>query len=197
MNKTIALLLLLTIGIISCKNSEKVINRAEITKQYYKNLDNSDYSKISEWFADSIRTIEGEHKNIYSKKEYLEILKWDAVFEPNYEILQIEQKDGIIKAKISKMDKRIFFLHEKPFVIHQIIKFQKDKIISIETDYLNFDYPTWEKNKKGLLSWIDKNNPELNGFINDLTEDGGIKFLKAMELYKNNYSAITTEIKNN
>ena len=185
MNKTIVLLLLLTIGIISCKNSEKEIDRAEITKQYFKNLDNSDYSKISEWFAESIKTIEGEHKNTYSKKEYLEILKWDSVFEPNYEILEIEQKDGIVKAKISKMDKRIFFLHEKPFITNQIIKFQKDKIISIETDYLNFNYPTWEKNKNGLLSWIEENHPELNGFIYDQTESGGTKFLKAIELYEN------------
>ncbi|KGK28703.1 hypothetical protein [Cellulophaga sp. E6(2014)] len=185
MNKTILLLLLLTIGFISCKNSKKEIDRVEITKQYFKVLVNSDYSKISDWFADSLKTIEGEHKNTYSKSEYLEILKWDSVFEPNYEILEIEQKDGIVKAKISKMDKRIFFLHEKPFIMNQIISFQKNKIISVETDYLNFDYPTWEKNKNGLLSWIDKNHPELNGFINDLTEDGGMKFLKAIELYKN------------
>ena len=175
----------MTIGFISCKNSKKEIDRVEITKQYFKVLDNSDYSKISDWFADSLKTIEGEHKNTYSKSEYLEILKWDSVFEPNYEILEIEQKDGIVKAKISKMDKRIFFLHEKPFIMNQIISFQKNKIISVETDYLNFDYPTWEKNKNGLLSWIDKNHPELNGFINDLTEDGGMKFLKAIELYKN------------
>ena len=185
MNKTIVLLLLLTIGFISCKNSEKEINRVEIAKQYFKVLDNSDYSKISDWFADSLKTIEGEHKNTYSKSKYLEILKWDSVFEPNYEILEIEQKDGIVKAKISKMDKRIFFLHEKPFITNQIIRFQKDKIISIETDYVNFDYPTWEKNKNELLSWIEKNHPELNGFIHDLTEDGGMKFLKAIELYKN------------
>lgn len=185
MNKTIALLLLLTIGFISCKNSEKEIDRVEIAREYFKVLDNSDYSKLSDWFPDSLKTIEGEHKNTYSKSEYLEILKWDSVFEPNYEILKIEQKDGIVKAKISKMDKRIFFLHEKPFITNQIIRFKKEKIISIETDYVNFDYPTWEKNKNGLLSWIDKNHPELNGFINDLTEDGGMKFLKAIELYKN------------
>ncbi|MEJ1224080.1 hypothetical protein [Sediminicola sp. 1XM1-17] len=183
MNKTIVLLLLLTIGFISCKNSEKEINRVEIAKQYFKVLDNSDYSKISDWFADSLKTIEGEHKNTYSKSEYLEILKWDSVFEPNYEILEIEQKDGIVKAKISKMDKRIFFLQEKPFITNQIIRFQKDKIISIETDYVNFDYPTWDSNKTQLLSWIDEHHPELNGFIFDQTKSGGMKYLKAIELY--------------
>ena len=140
---------------------------------------------MSDWLADSLKTIEGEHINIYSKIDYLEFLKWDSVFDPNYEILEIEQMDGIVKAKISKMDKRIFFLHEKPFITNQTISFQKDKIISIKTDYLNFDYPTWEKNKNGLLNWIDKNHPELNGFVNDQTEDGGMKFLKAIELYNN------------
>ncbi|WP_405246802.1 hypothetical protein [Cellulophaga sp. Asnod2-G02] len=185
MKKIIVLFLLLTIGFISCKNSEKNIDRVEIAKQYFKVLDNSDYSQMSDWFADSLKTIEGEHINTYSKNDYLEFLKWDSVFDPNYKILEIEQKDGIVYAKISKTDKRIFFLHEKPFITNQIVNFQKDKITSVETDYLNFDYQNWEKNKNSLLSWIDKNHPELNGFINEQTEAGGKKFLKALELYKN------------
>jgi hypothetical protein len=44
---------------------------------------------------------------MYSQSDYLEFLKWDSVFDPNYEILEIEQKEGIVKAKISKIDKRI------------------------------------------------------------------------------------------
>jgi hypothetical protein len=185
MNKTIVLFLLLTIGFVSCKNSEKEIARVEIAKQYFKVLDNSDYTKISDWFTDSLTTIEGEYKQTYSKTDYLEFLKWDSVFDPNYEILEIEQKNGIVKAKISKMDKRISFLHEKPFITNQTIKFQNEKIISVETEYLDFNEATWEKNKNGLLSWIDENHPELNGFIYDQTKSGGMKFLKAIELYKN------------
>jgi hypothetical protein len=184
MNKTLTVLLLLTIGFISCKNSEKEFDKVEITKQYFKTLDNSDFAKISDWFGDNIKTIEGEHKNTYSKNEYLEILKWDSVFEPNYEILEIEKKNGIVNVKVSKTDKRITFLHEKPFITNQIITFEKNKISAIKTDYLNFDYQTWEKNKNELLNWIDKNHSELNGFINDLTENGGMKFLKAIELYE-------------
>jgi len=34
------------------------------------------------------------------------------------------------------------------------------------------------------LSWVSENHPELNGFINDQTEAGGKKFLKALELYE-------------
>ena len=186
MNKAIVLFLLLTIGFISCKYSEKEIDKVEIAKQYFKVLDNSDYSKMSDWFADSLTTIEGEYKQTYSKRDYLEFLKWDSVFDPNYEILVIEQNNGIVKAKISKMDKRISFLHEDPFITNQIIKFKNDKIISVETEYVDFNKATWERNKNGLLSWIDENHPELNGFIYDQTESGGIKFLKAIEIYKNN-----------
>ncbi len=186
MSKSIVLLLLLTIGLISCKSSEKEINRVEIAKQYFNVLDNSDYSKMSDWFADSLTIIEGEYKQTYSKNDYQEFLKWDAVFAPKYEILEISQSNGIVKAKISKMDKRISFLHEEPFITNQIIKFKKDKIISIEIEYMDFNEVTWERNRNGLLSWIDETYPALNGFINDQTESGGIKFLKAIELYKNN-----------
>ncbi|MFD0862588.1 hypothetical protein ACFQ1M_10275 [Sungkyunkwania multivorans] len=184
MGKTIISLLLFAVVSISCNNAEKEIDKVEIAKQYFEVLDNSDYAKMSDWFADSLKTIEGEHKSVYSKTEYLEFLKWDFVFDPDYEILEIEQKDGMVKARISKTDKRISFLHEKPFITNQTLRFQKDKIISVEIDYVNFDFPTWEKNKNRLLSWIDKNHPELNGSINDLTADGGMKLLQAIELYK-------------
>ena len=185
MKKLIVLLLILVLGFASCKNSEKQIDKIEISKQYFKGLSNSDYSKILSCLTDSIATIEGDYKITYSKKDYLELLKWDAVFNPNYKIIEIEEAGEMVKVKISKMDKRIAFLQEAPFITHQTIKFQKEKIISIETEYLDFREATWERNKNTLISWIDKNHPELNGFIHDQTESGGIKFLSAIELYKN------------
>ncbi len=184
MNKAILISLLLAIGFISCKNSKKEINRVDIVKQYFNSLNSSDLSRISNQFSDSLKTIEGKHKNIYFNNDYLEILKWDSVFQPRYKILEIkEYKNGNVEAKISKMDRRITFLHEKSFLTNQIFSFQKDKITSIETDYLNFDYTTWGENKNALLDWIEKNHPELNGFVNDMTKNGGVKFLKAIELY--------------
>ncbi len=185
MNKILILSLFITMGFVSCKNSEKGIDKIEIAKQYYSVLDNSDYSGINAWFADSLITKEGKYEQTYSQNEYLEFLKWDSVFDPSYTILEIEQQDEIVKAKISKMDKRISFLHEEPFITSQVIRFQKDKIITVATDYVNFNEKTWERNKTELLNWIDKNHPDLNEFIHDQTETGGIKFLKAIELYKN------------
>ncbi|TYP71606.1 hypothetical protein [Aquimarina intermedia] len=64
---------------------------------------------MSNWFGDSLQTIEGEQSITYAIKNYLELLKWDAVFDPNYEILEIEQKGDVVIAKISKMTKESCF----------------------------------------------------------------------------------------
>ncbi|MDH7447806.1 hypothetical protein [Aquimarina sp. 2201CG14-23] len=124
----------------------------------------------------------------YSKNDYLENwLKWDSVFEPTYKVLEMELENGIVKAKVSKTDKRIRFLMGKPFLTYEILKFKNNKIMSVKEEYLNFDELAWEKNKNGLLIWIEENHPELNlnRFIYDQTESGGQKFLKAIELYEN------------
>ena len=138
--------------------------------------------------ADSLAIRESEYDYVetFSKKGYVEWLKWDSVFEPTYDILQIEQENKIIKAKISKIDDRISFLHEGPIVTNEVIRFNNNKIISVEkAKYVIFNEKIFLKNRERLLSWIDKNHPELNGFIHDQTEAGGIKYLKAIELYKN------------
>lgn len=187
MNKKIVLSLLLTIGFISCKNSEKEIDRLKIAKQYYTALDNSDDSEIVTLLTDSIvvRETEYDYEEVFSQKGYVEWLKWDSVFNPTYEIIQIRQKDEIVEAEISKKDKRISFLHEEPIVWNEIIQFDNDKIIRVERTYEIFNDTVFIKNRDSLLNWIDKNHPELNGFLNKQTETVGKKYLKAIELYKN------------
>ena len=133
MNKILILLLL--IELISCKNSEKEIDKLEIAKRYYAILDKSNVSEIATLLTDSLLTKETEYdyEQTFSKKEYVEWLEWDSIFEPTYKILEIEQENGTVKAKISKTDKRISFLHNEPIVTTQIIHFDNDKITSIET----------------------------------------------------------------
>ncbi|MEO1032124.1 MAG: hypothetical protein AAFX55_12000 [Bacteroidota bacterium] len=188
MNKTIVLLLLLTIGFMSCKNSEKEIDKLGIAKTYYEVLDQSKVSGLEILLADSLLTKETEYnyEQTFSKKQYIEWLKWDSVFDPTYKILKIEQDNGIVKAKISKMDRRIAFLHKEPIVTTQIIRFDNDKITSIETTkYVIFNDSAFAKKRDGLVNWIAKNHPELNGFIHDQTKTGGMNYLKAIELYEN------------
>ncbi len=193
MNKIIVLLLLFSFGLVSCKNSEKEITSLEIAKQYYEILDNSDDSGIVALLTDSLLTKETEYdyEQTFSLKEYVEWLKWDAVFEPTYKIHQIEQDGEIVKATISKVDKRILFLHEEPIVTNQIIRFDNGKITSIETtEYVIFNDSTFVKNREDFVNWITKNHPDLNGFIYDQTESGGIKYLKAIDLYKNRHNSL-------
>ncbi|WP_179008899.1 hypothetical protein [Winogradskyella forsetii] len=188
MNKSIIILLVFTITFISCKNTDKTVNKLYIAKQYYKALDQSDGAALKTMLSDSLMTTIPEYNYIqtYSQEDYIENwLKWDSAFEPTYEILQMEADNGMVKAKISKFDKRITLLHEKPFITVEIIRFQNDKISSVETEYVSWDEKTWERNRTELLKWIDENHPELNDFIFDQTDEGGKKFVKAIELFKN------------
>ena len=196
MNKIKTLFFLLIIGIISCKNSESEFDKLEIAKKYYEVLDKSNASGIAALLTDSLLTRETEYdyEQTFSQKEYIEWLKWDSVFEPTYKILEIRQENSVVKTKVSKTDKRISFLHEEPIVTEQVMRFEKDKITSLETTkYLIFNDSLFVANREKLLKWIDENHPELDGFIHDQTEAGGIKYLKAIKLFERNKQHNTME----
>lgn len=188
MNKVIVITLLMTLGFVSCENSEKKIDKLEIAKKYYKILDNSDASEITTLLSDSIviREKEDDYEERFSKNGYAEWLKWDAVFDPTYKILEIEKENEIVKVKISKIDTRISFLHKAPMVWTEVVQFDNDKILQVERiEYEVFNVTKFVKNRDSLTNWINKNHPELNGFLYDQTEMGGMNYLKAIELYKN------------
>lgn len=188
MHKTAILTLLIILAFFSCKHSEKEVDTLEIAKKYYDALDNSDASAMADLLTDSLVTKETayDYEQTFSRSEYLEWVKWDSVFDPTYEVLRIEKEDEYIKATISKIDKRISFLHEQPIVTNQLIRFDHNKIVALETtEYIVFNDSTFVKNRGNLLSWIQENHPELNGFINNQTAPGGRQYLKAIELYTN------------
>ena len=188
MNRISILLCFLAIGFMSCKDSGKETDKLEIAKRYYEVLDNSKISEIPALLTDSLLTKETEYDYVqtFSLKEYVEWLEWDAVFEPTYEILHIEQENEVVRTKVSKIDKRILFLHKEPIIINQLIEFDGNKIISIETTkYEIFNDSVFVKNRDKLVNWIQANHPELDGFLYDQTESGGMKYLKAIESYQN------------
>lgn len=188
MNKPLLLSFLLLMGFVSCKNTETKIDKLEIATNYYAALDSSDATAIAHLLTDSLVTKETQYdyKQTFSQKEYMEWVQWDGIFDPTYEVLYIEQEGDLVKARISKMDKRIAFLHQEPIVTNQTIRFENDKISSVETTaYVFFNDATFVKNRDALLSWIAVNHPEMNEFINNQTTVGGKNYLKAIELYKN------------
>jgi len=156
MKKIIALVLLLIIGFVSCKTSEKEKNKEmsklEIAKQYYNALT---------LLTDSIvaKETDYDYEQTFSRSEYLEEwLKWDSVFDPQYKTLVIMQENEIVKAKITKNDKRISFLHKEPTVWNAVIRFDEDKISSIERTNVIFNEKAWGENRTKLLSWINENH---------------------------------------
>ena len=183
----IILTLLCALGIYSCKNSEKQIDKLGIAKNFYHALDQSDHSSIAELLTDSLRTVEADYnyEQTFSQNDYIEWVKWDAVFEPTYEILEMEQVSEMVKAKISKIDKRILFLHEGPIVTSEVLRFHNDKIVGIERSDVIFNDSLFVKNRTDFLNWIEQYHSEWNGVIYDQTEKGGMNYLKAIELYLN------------
>lgn len=167
---------------LSCKerNSEM-----ELATEFYKVLNNDDYSNISLLFSDSIISKELDYKMIFSKQDYIEFLKWDSTFKPEYKVLEIREENEIIKARILQKDIRILFLHEEPIITNQVIRFNNGKISNIEiVEYVRFNESLFNSNRSKFLSWLDKNHPDLNGFIHNQTKKGGLKYLNAIQLYQ-------------
>ncbi|WP_073176537.1 hypothetical protein [Flagellimonas flava] len=188
MHKILLIAFFIGIACVSCKTSEKEIDQLDITKQYYKALDASNHIVMSNLLTDSLLTRETEYdyEQVFTLDQYKEWVKWDAVFEPTYEVLSILKEDEIVKATVSKNDTRIQFLHGGSIVTNQVLRFSEDKIKSIETTkYVVFNDSLFVKNREEFLSWMEQNHPDLNNFIYDQTEAGGMKYLKAIELFTN------------
>ena len=190
MNRILIISLILLFGLVSCKNSGKTIDKLQIAENYFVALDESNSAKMEGLLADSLITTipKYEYEVRYSKNDYLrDWLKWDSIFEPTYKVLEMNLENGNVKAKVSKSDKRIIFFMGKPFITNEILRFKDDKIIELETEYVNFEEDIWGKNRTELLNWTKENHPELNLDlnINIQTESGGKLFLKAIERYEN------------
>lgn len=171
----------------SCNNSQKEVDKLEIATAYYQALNSFDASKVKPLLSDSlvIREMDYDYTQAFSQKQYItNWMKWDALFNPSYTLLEISQEGDIVKAKISKLDQRILFLHKEPTIWNAAIHFEYNKIVRIENTNVAFNDSIWSTNANALVKWIDKNHPELNGFIYDQTESGGIKYLKALKLYE-------------
>ena len=64
------------------------------------------------------------------------------------------------------------------------ISFTSGKISRFEDlESVGTDWDVWGAKRDSLVSWIKMNHPELDGFVNDMTMNGSINYLKAIELY--------------
>ena len=122
----------------------------------------------------------------YSKEGFHEHFKWDSVFNPSYQLVKIEPKEDQYVTEISVSSSRFKFLNNDPLISKQRFYFKSGQINRIENvGFIGTDWQQWTAQKEALIGWIAIHHPELDGFINDLTMQGGIDYLQAIKLYHN------------
>ncbi|MBQ4803291.1 hypothetical protein J8L88_10565 [Aquimarina sp. MMG015] len=180
--KTIVGSLILFVCICSLNGCTRNDN-TQLVKDYYNQLNQSNYSELSEFIGDSITISEGDYNMNYSTNDYYQFFQWDSVFNPKYEILAIKEIDNKVEISISKTCTRIEFLNQKPLISTEIIEIKNQKISKIKNIEMDSDFKLWNIKRGQMVTWIKKNHPELDGFIYDQTKIGAQNYLKAIDLY--------------
>lgn len=185
MKRICALFVLAIMVLFSCKSKVQESDKKQLIKAYYASLNNFELKEIPDYYFDSIRMIENDYLYLASKDSFYLKLQWDSVFRPKYQILEIEEIENDLIVKVSKSDPRILFLNEEPNVYRERFTFKDELIFSSEIKgFIVFNWDLWDNNRSKLVNWIKENHPDLDGFLYDQTKQGGVNYLKAINLYK-------------
>lgn len=168
---------------IGC-NNEKMAHQ-EIVAKYYDALDTGNFSEIKAIINDSITLVSGDYVTPYSQNGFYEFFKWDSIFKPTYDIVELEEKNDYILVTVAQKNVRNEFLKNNPLVYKVKVSFDSGKISQMEDmDYIDVNWETWSRERDSLISWIKTHHPDLDGFVNDMTMDGATNYLRAIKLYK-------------
>ena len=183
MNKILPLLIL---GVLlSCV--EKQLTSSEQVRTYFEGFKNSDYGQIQKTIADSLTIVEGDYTMHFTPDSFYEQFKWDSVFKPVYTVVSLENENqgGPIIAKVSVKSLRFEFLKNNPLTCKHKIHMTSGKISKIENlNCMDANWEIWQKERDSLVHWIQRNHPELDGFVNDLSMKGAQNYLQAIKLYR-------------
>lgn len=183
--KNTFIILLCGLFVIGC-NQNKPTNK-ETALSYFDARKSYDYTEIKGLLSDSLIVTEGDHIMRYSRDSYYEVFKWDSVFQTKYEIVELKENDEQIIASISLSSIRNKFLKNDLMTCQFQLSFKSGKISKIESlDCKDANWEIWQARVKLLVSWVENNHPELNGFIHDMTMKGAENYLKAIHLYESN-----------
>ncbi len=162
----------------------------KLTKQQhvitdFKARDAGDYQELKTVVDDSITIVSGDYIMPYNHDGFYEQFKWDSVFKPSYEIVALEEKNSHIIAAVTLNSIRNTFLKNSGMTCRYKISFNSEKISKIEElECEGVDWSVWQKERDSLVEWVNKNHPELAGFLTDMTMNGSQKYLKAIVLYE-------------
>lgn len=174
---------------MECGNKKLAPN--ELVTEYYEAFNSSDFNRLTNVITGSITIVEGEYVMQYSQESFHEQFKWDSIFHPTYEIIELEDQKGELIATVASNSKRYKFLKNDPLTCQFKISFRSDKITKIEAlQCVDADWNVWQMERDTLVKWVGENHPALDGFIHDLTMHGALNYLKAIELYENRKKAL-------
>jgi hypothetical protein len=171
--------------LFSCNNSSDKPTADKIIHTYIVALNESNFKQIESCISDSLVTMEGGFVLTKSSKDYYVHFQWDSVFSPKYTILNSNKiSDKSIEVTLSKICKRIKYLHDSATVFKTKFDFADKRIVSIDNfELVYFDTLKWSSRRDTLVNWVSEHYPELDGFIYDQTPNGAQNYLKAIELY--------------
>lgn len=174
--------ILLVVGLISCKSKQLAIKTKNYYTAYYEQ---KDFALVGNYLADSITIVEGEYQMPYSAKTYYTMFQWDSVFQPCCDVLEVLRQDTQVVATVATYSSRFEFLGNNPLTTKQRLSFTDGKIVQIEIlDYIEADFTVWAARRDTLVAWIDVYQPELSGFVYDMTKTGAENYLKAIALFQ-------------
>jgi len=181
--KNTVLFLFLIVVLNSCVNQQS--NHKNKVKKYYHAFDSGNFYEIKNVIHNNITIVSGDFKTPYNHDSFYEFYKWDSIFRPSYELLEIEEKNNDIIATITQNNIRNKFLQNNPLKLKVKVSFTSGKISKLEElEYINVNWDTWAQRRDSLVNWIQFNHSKLDGFVNDMTMTGALNYLKAMELYE-------------
>jgi len=180
------LLILLSIMLLTKCWHETQTNK-ELVTNYFDARQSGEFEKIKAVVNDSFTITEGDHIMPYSLDSYYEVFKWDSIFQTSYKIVKLKDVNNQVVASIDLSSIRNKFLQNDQMTCQFKISFDSGKISKIESlDCQGADWAVWQKKVNTLVSWIETNHPDLNGFIHDMSMEGANNYLKAIELFETN-----------
>jgi hypothetical protein len=181
--KNTFLILFLLHFVIGC--NEQKFTRQETVNTYYTARDAGSYNELKTVVNDSITISAGDYTMPYDLNSFYEEFKWDSIFKTSYTLVELEEENNQIVASVTMNSLRNTFLKNNAMTCDYRISFNHGKISKIEElTCINVNWEIWKKEVDTLVDRIHKHHPELDGFIYDMTMNGSLKYLKAIELYE-------------
>lgn len=180
-------------GLLTGCNSGTVDHKTQV-EAYFAALDAGSIDRARTFVSDTLTISEGDYSTDYFGDLFYEHYRWDSIFQPSYEILELREEGEEIVAMVASRSVRYEFLQNNPLSCERRISFQEGKIRNIAIgECPSADWETWEARRDTLVRWIASHHPEFDGFINDLSMQGAQNYMQAMELYENAAEAVIEE----